>query len=318
MFNKAKKLINESKTIYIVGHANPDGDSIGSAFAMYFALKNMDKDVNVLMTKCGTRFDFLGYLNEAKKSVEVKSYDLLICVDASDTDRLDISEEDYLKAKKVLVIDHHVKKPMKADVLVIETEAPATAQIVYNLLTTQKMVIDKNIAECIYLGLLTDTGSFNYQRTTSKTMKIAAEMMDKGIDFARICKKVNDTVKESKLKLITLGIKNMEKYIDGKIRYTQVEKKDLDRLGVELEDADGVTNYLRMIDGTKVSIYVRGTGNGEYKVSMRSDGYVDISGICIGFGGGGHVRAAGFSIHKGHLKKAKEEMLKVIGDVLSK
>lgn len=318
MFDKARELINEAKTIYVVSHTNPDGDAIGSSFAIYFALKNMGKDVNVLMPKYGTRFDFLEYVTLAKKQVEVPEYDLLICTDSSDLDRLNISPEDFYKAKKVIVIDHHVTKPMDADVQVVDTEAPATAEIVYDLLMSQNIAIDKNIAQCIYLGLLTDTGSFNYQRTTGKTMRIAAEMLDKGIDFALICKKMNDTIKESKLQLITLAINNMEKYMDGKIRYTQVEKEDLDRLEVELEDADGVTNYLRMIEGTKVSIYVRGVGNGEYKVSMRSDGYVDISGICIGFGGGGHVRAAGFSINKGDLKKTKEKLLKIVGDVLLK
>lgn len=318
MYNKALKLIRESKSIYIVGHINPDGDSVGSLFAMYFALKNMGKDVNALMPAYGRRFDFLEYMTLAKKEVEVSEYDLLICVDASDVQRLDISNEDFAKAKKILVIDHHVKQPMEADALVIEIEAPATTQIIYDLLTDQNIEIDKQIAECIYLGLLTDTGSFNYQRTTGKTMRIAGEMLDKGIDFAMICKKMNDTVKESKLQLITLGINNMEKYMDGKIRYTQVEKEDLDRLGVDLEDADGVTNYLRMIEGTKVSIYVRGISDDEYKVSMRSDGIVDISGICISFGGGGHVRAAGFSIKKASLEKAKKELLRVVGDVLSK
>ncbi len=318
MFNKARKLINEASSIYIVSHINPDGDAIGSAFAMYFALKNMGKDVNVLMPKYGTRYEFLEYINLAKKEVNESEYDLLICMDASDLERLNISKEDYLKAKKVIVIDHHVKKPMDADVLVIDMEAPATAQIVYDLLMSQNIPIDKNIAECIYLGLLTDTGSFNYQRTTGKTMRIAAEMIDKGIDFALICKKMNDTIKESKLHLINLAINNMEKYMDGKIRYTQVEKSDLDRLGVELEDADGVTNYLRMIEGTKVSIYVRGIQNGEYKVSMRSDGHVDISGICIGFGGGGHIRAAGFGVKAGEIDKVKKELLEVVGDVLLK
>lgn len=318
MFNKAMKLINKAEKIYIVGHINPDGDSIGSSFAMYFALKNMGKNVDVIMPNYGTRFEFLEYVKLAKKNVEEKKYDLLICVDSSDKKRLDISAEDFNKAKKIIIIDHHVTKPMKADVLVIEVEAPATTEIIYDLLISQSMDIDKQIAECIYLGLLTDTGSFNYQRTTGKTMRIAAEMMDKGIDFGLICKRMNDTVKENKLQLITLGINNMEKYMDGKIRYTQVEKEDLDRLGVELEDADGVTNYLRMIEGTQVSIYVRGISSDEYKVSIRSDGHVDISGICISFGGGGHVRAAGFNIKKKNLKKTKEKLLKIVGDVLSK
>lgn len=318
MFDKAVELINEAKTIYIVSHINPDGDAIGSSFAMYFALKNMGKDVNVLMPKYGTRFEFLEYMRLAKEEVNLSEYDLLICMDASDLERINIPNEDYLKAKKVLVIDHHVKRPMDADVQIVDMDAPATAQITYDILTAQNISIDKNIAECIYLGLLTDTGSFNYQRTTGKTMRIAAEMLDKGIDFSLICKKMNDTVKESKLQLITLGINNMEKYMDGQVRYTQVEKSDLDRLGVELEDADGVTNYLRMIEGTRVSIYVRGIGNDEYKVSMRSDGYVDISGICIGFGGGGHIRAAGFTIRKGELENTKKELLKVVGDVLLK
>lgn len=317
MFDKAGKLIKESKTIYIATHVNPDGDAIGSAFAMYFALKNMGKDVNVLMPSYGRRFDFLNYISLSKKEVEISKYDLLICVDASDLDRINISDKDYKKAKKVMLIDHHIKRSMDADVKLVNVEAPATAEIVYDFLISQKILIDKNVAECIYLGLLTDTGSFNYQRTTGKTMRIAADMMDTGIDFGLICKKMNDTIKESKIHLITLAINNMEKYMDGKVRYTQVEKSDLDRLGVELEDADGVTNYLRMIENTKVSIYVRGTLNGEYKVSMRSDGQVDVSGICIALGGGGHLRAAGFTIYKGKLKETKEKLLKLVREVLS-
>lgn len=318
MFSKALELINESKKIYIVGHINPDGDSIGSSFAMYFALKNMGKDVDVVIPKYGTRFEFLEYIGLAKKQIDEDEYDLLICMDSSDTERLNMSKEDYLKAKKVLVIDHHVKKMMDADVFILDKAAPATAQIVYDMLKENNLTIDKDIAACIYMGILTDTGSFNYQRTTGRTMRIAAEMLDLGIDFALICKKMNDTINENKLNLIMLGINNIEKYLGGKIRYTQVEKSDLDRLGVGLEDADGVTNYLRMIDGTKVAIYVRGLGDGAYKVSMRSDGEVDISEICVSYGGNGHVRAAGFVIKNGELEKIKAEILKIVGDVLLK
>lgn len=314
-FKEAIDLIKKANNIYVVAHVNPDGDAIGSSFAMYHVAKNMGKTVHVVMPKYSEKFDFLGDMDANVSSIEEDEYDLLICTDASDLERLAISPEDYYKAAKIIVIDHHVKKSIESDVKVLDENSPATCEIIYDMLKSQNIPIDQNIAKYIYLGLLTDTGSFNYQRTTSKTYRAAAELLDTGIDFADICKRINDTMKERKLKLVALAVDKMETYCEGRIHYTQVEWYEIDELEVTEEEAsEGITNYFRMIEGTEVAIYVRGLPDGTYKASMRSNGKVDISKIAMHFNGGGHVRAAGFTAE--NMKNIKEELIEIIGDEL--
>ncbi len=312
MFEQAKKLINDSSTIYVVGHIGPDGDSIGSAFGMCLALRKMGKKSNVIMQNYSDSFSFLPGINEAVKTVEEDSYDLLICVDSSDEKRLDISLEDFNKAKKKLMIDHHKQVRSYGDVNCIDTELPAASEIVYNFLNYLSVDIDKTIGMYIYTGLMTDTGSFNYSSTKSSTLRAVANLVEIGVDFSYICDRLNHTLKEAKLKLIAKTIENMEVYFDGKFRYSYVPYSEIYKLGLDEEDAEGMTNYLRLPEGTEVAVYVRGKSDGTNKVSMRSGGKVDVSQIAIQFGGGGHVRAAGYTM-KEDIEKEKQELINIIG-----
>ena len=167
------------------------------------------------------------------------------------------------------------------------------------------------MATYIYTGIMTDTGSFNYSNTSSDTHIAAAELIKAGADHVTVCKKLNDTIKEAKLKLIAKTIENMEVYNGGKVRYSLVDYDTINSLGLDEEDAEGMTNYLRMVEGTEVGIYIRGKKNGTYKVSMRSIGNVDISKIAIANGGGGHPRAAGFTIYE-DLDGIKNKVLKAV------
>ncbi len=312
MFNEAKKLIDKSNNIYVVGHIGPDGDSIGAAFGMCLALRKMGKNANVIMQQCSDSFKFLPYINEAKKNVEEESYDLLVCVDSSSNDRLDMLKEDYDKAKSILMIDHHKKVNPYGDVNCIVEDLPAASEIVYDLLRAMEIEIDKDIGTYIYTGIMTDTGSFNYASTKPSTLIAAAYLVEIGVDFGSICDKLNHTLKEPKLKLIAKAIDNMEVYYGGKLRYSYVSYEDINRLGVEEEDAEGMTNYLRMPEGTEISVYVRGKSDGTNKVSMRSGGNVDVSKIAIHFGGGGHVRAAGYTM-RDDLEIEKQKLIEIIG-----
>ncbi len=312
MFSKAKELIDKSNSIYIVGHIGPDGDSIGSAFSMCLALRKIGKNAHVLMQQCSDSFMFLPHIKEARKTVEEESYDLLVCVDSSNNDRLDISKEDYNKAKSILMIDHHKKVNPYGDVNCIVEDLPAASEIVYNLINYLDIKIDKDIGAYIYTGLMTDTGSFNYSSTRPSTLMATAKLVEIGVDFSYICDKLNHTLKEPKLKLIAKTIDNMEVYFNGKLRYSYVPYEDIVSLGVEEEDAEGMTNYLRMPEGTEVSVYIRGKSDGTKKVSMRSGGNVDVSEIAIHFGGGGHVRAAGYTI-TGDLETEKQKLIEIIG-----
>ncbi len=317
MFEQAKKVVDKAKKIYIVGHVNPDGDSIGSCFATYYIMKKLGKDVNVLIRQRSDVFDFLPGIDSAVSSVKEDKYDLLISLDSSSKDRLDLSIEDYNKAKTVLMLDHHKKSEPFGDVNCIKDHYPAASQIVYEFMEYLGVELDQEIATYIYTGIMTDTGSFNYSSTTSKTLEIASKLVGTGIDFSEICKKLNHTLKEGKLRLIAKTIDRMEVYFDAKVRYSYIDYDTIASLGLDDEDAEGMTNYLLTPRGTEVAVYVREKSDGTNKVSMRSAGNVNVANIAIAFGGGGHTRAAGYSMQDENTEKEKKELLKAIEVVLN-
>jgi len=162
------------------------------------------------------------------------------------------------------------------------------------------------------MGILTDTGSFNYQSTTPTTHRIIANLLETGIDFSYICKMVNDTMKEERLKLVSYVINNMKTYKEGKIKYVKVTNEVIESLGLDEEDAEGMVNYLRCVKGVDIAIYARGLKDGTYRVSMRSNGDVDISNAAIKLGGGGHKNASGFTVNE-EIDNVKDEIIEIVG-----
>lgn len=317
MFEQAKKLVENSNNIYLVAHKNPDGDAIGSTFGMKKILEKMGKKATVVMSSYSDIFKFLPDIDSAVKFIEDKEYDLLIALDSSDIDRLDIDKGDIKKANSILMIDHHKKSAPFGDINCIKDTAPAASELVYEFMLELGVLLDQDIATYIYSGIMTDTGSFNYSTTTKKTMQIASELVDTGIDFSYICKRLNHTMKEGKLKLISKAIEKMEVYFNGKLRYTYIDYDTISAFGLNDEDAEGATNYLLMPEGTEVAVYVRQKSDMTYKVSMRSAGKVSVADIAISSGGGGHTRAAGYNIPEDiELEKAKKELIKKIEAVI--
>lgn len=317
MFSEGKKLIEDANSIYITAHVNPDGDAIGSTYAMYFALKKLGKDVHVIMPAYSDNFSFLPNIDVCEKDIEVESYDLLIAMDSSDYSRIAVSKEKYDRARKVLMIDHHQISNPYGDVRYINPDISSTSELVYDIITYFGIEIDSVMASYIYMGIMTDTGSFNYSNTTAKTHMTVADLLNKGAKSTYICKMLNDTIKEEKLLLLKKTIENMEVYFDSKVRYSYVDYSTINSLGLDEEDAEGMTNYLRMVKGTEVAIYVRGKSDGTCKVSMRSAGNVDVSKLAIMFNGGGHPRAAGYSIKdKNDVEIAKKQLLDAIEAVI--
>ncbi len=315
MFEEAKKIVENSNLVYVVAHINPDGDAIGSTFAIYFALKQLGKDVHVVMPSYSSAFEFLPGVETSVKSIDVDSYDLLIALDSSDHTRLAISEEEFEKAKKIIMLDHHIMSKPYGDFRYINDKKSSASEIAYMFIKSLNVKFDENISTLLYAGIMTDTGSFNYSNTSSETHRVVADLIDNGAKSVEVCKKLNDTMKEAKLKLIAKTIDNMEVYYDGKLRYSYVSYEDIEKLGLDDEESEGMTNYLRSVEGTEVAVYVRGKSDGTRKVSMRSAGNVDISKIAIGFGGGGHVRASGYTMY-GDINEEKEKLIKVIGEML--
>ena len=309
-----KRHILEAKTIALAAHVHADGDAVGSVGAMYHFLKEIRKEVYMVLPNLEDNFCFLPGIEERVDTVPLNEYDLLICLDTSNEERLNISLEDKAKAKNKIVIDHHRNNVVEADVKHVNEEAPANCEIIYDLIAYMGHDISKNIAEYIYMGLMTDTGSFNFERTSSKTHCIAGKMIDAGADTVRICKVLNHTYSEAKMKLLSQVIESMETYFDGKLRIGITEKQTLESLNAKDQDVQSIVNFLNGIAGTVVAIYIRALKEGGYKVSIRAADPIDASELCLAFGGGGHKRAAGFSTDD--LEGTKIKLIKILERLL--
>jgi len=290
-----KSYLDAANTICLVAHIHPDGDAIGSVGAMYHFLKEIGKEVYMILPDLQETFNFLPNIHERIEAVPFDTYDLLICLDTSNTERLSITPEDMAKAKNVIVIDHHRNNTIQADISIIDENSPATCEIMYDIIKNMGYNISKDIAEYMYMGIMTDTGSFNYERTSPKTYKIAGELIELGADYVRTCKILNHTCSEAKMRLIADVITNMESYLDGKLRIGVIEKSTIDSVDASDEDASNLVDYLRCIKNTIVAVYFRALDENNYKVSVRAEEPIDASELSIIFGGGGHKRAAGFS-----------------------
>lgn len=282
------------RTVAIAGHVRPDGDCVGSCLAVYNYIQEQHKDVEVqvYLEPIAPVFQFLKGADDILSSwEEERVYDLFIALDSSDKERLGQSVRYFDAAKKTLCIDHHISNQGYAQKNYIVPEASSTSELVYGVL--EENSISKEIAEAIYLGIVHDTGVFQYSCTSPATMEIAGKLMGTGIDFTRI---IDDTFyKKTYVQNQILGRALLESImlLDGKCIVSRVMQKDMKFYGVTPKDLDGIVSQLRVTAGVEVAIFLYEVESHEYKVSMRSNGPVDVSRIASFFGGGGHIKAAG-------------------------
>lgn len=288
-----EKLLS-AKKVAITGHVNPDGDCIGSVLAIYNYISTVYPEIKLsaYLEEFSDKFMFLKNSENIKQSVEEdEEFDLLICVDSADIQRFGFSEVLLQKSKESINIDHHVTNTKFTDETCLEADASSTAEVIYTLLNKEK--IDKAVAECLYTGMVHDTGVFRYSCTSPKTMRIAADLMEKGIDYTTI---VDESFYEkSYLQNQILGRTLLESILilDGKCIFSYVNRKMMNFYEVTKKDLDGIIEQLRQTRGVEVAIFLYEVETQKYKVSLRSKTKVDVSKIAAFFGGGGHVRAAG-------------------------
>lgn len=296
--NNIASELNHVKTVAIAGHIRPDGDCVGSSMGMYLYIKKNFPhitDVDVYLEEIPNSYRFLQGTDEIHHTCDKNmEYDLFISLDCGDKGRLGDAAVYFETAKRRMCIDHHISNSGFADVDYIVPEASSTSELVYDVLDKDK--ITKEIAEALYMGIAHDTGVFQYSCTSPKTMRAAADLMDKGIDFSGI---LDDTYfKKSYVQNQILGRALLESImvLNGQCIISAIRQKDMVFYGVEPKDLDGIVSQLRNTKGVEVAIFIYETGIQEFKVSMRSNGIVDVSKIGAYFGGGGHVRAAGCTL----------------------
>lgn len=302
-----KEEINEAQSIVILTHDVPDGDAIGSSLATYLGLKQLGKDVDVIIPKYSKTFEFLPSVNEIKNEGRMENYDLAIALDCGDIKRLNGFSNYFEYANCKISIDHHEVNTMFADYNFVDPTAPACCQILITVLKALNIEITKDIGTCLLTGIITDTGGFQYQSVKAETFEFAGELLGKGVNVSDIYKKVLQTISKEKFELKKIAMNRIELFENGKIAFTYITKKDEET--TKSEDHEGIVEIGRTIEGVEVSVFLRETDDNNYKISLRSNNYINVSDICLLFNGGGHIRAAGGTITGISFEKAKEKII---------
>lgn len=302
-----KSAIDNANNIVVFAHEKPDGDAIGSSLAFYMALKNINKNVELVIPNFPDSYKFLPCSNEAKVEPSLDKYDLAIALDCGDIKRLDDPKETFEKSEVRVNIDHHTSNVMFGDLNFVNPVSPACAQIITTMFKYFKYDITIDIATCLITGIITDTGGFKYDGVTSETFEIASEFLGMGVKISKLYKEALSNISRGKFEARKLAANRIEFLEDGKITYTYMTKKDMQDLGIDQNDLDGIVENGRDIQGVEISIFLYETDKG-FKASLRSNNYVNVSDICLLFNGGGHIKAAGCTLPYS-LEESKERIL---------
>ena len=318
-FQEIGRVLREYQRFAVLSHVRPDGDALGSQLAMGLALKQLGKDVSI-WNEDGM-LDKYSFIPRAellsKPPAEPQDFEVLVALDTAIQNRLGKAGEAVRSAKVCINIDHHPSNPGYGDYVYIDADAPATGQILFELIKSEGLPFDRDIAENLYVAISTDTGSFQYPNTTARTFQIAAELVEAGIDIGRVSQQLYESYPRRRVELLRELLGTMRFAAGDKVAMFSLGMQTASRLGVLPEDNEGLIDHLRAIRGVIVAIFFEELPDGKVRVSMRSkDEAADVCAICKQFGGGGHKLAAGERV-KGTLHEVEERVLAAVCDVIS-
>lgn len=286
-------------SVAIAGHVKPDGDCVGSALAVYNYIRDYFPQITVdlFLEPIPNIFKFLSHAQDINSAYnKTGAYDLFIALDCGDERRLGQAAAYFQSAKKTFCIDHHISNDSFADVNYIFPKASSTCELVFELMEEER--ITKEIAECIYVGLVHDTGVFQYSCTSAKTMNIAGRLMEKGINFPEIVDKTYYEKTYEQNRILGQALIDSRRYLDGRCIATVVTLEEMERYQVEPKHLEGIVQQLRSTKGVEVAIFIYENADHTFKVSMRSGDRVNVAKLLMRYGGGGHERAAGATMEQ--------------------
>lgn len=294
---KLDEVLAGVNTVAISGHVRPDGDCVGSCLATYNYIKAYYPKVSVdlYLEPIPNIFKFLQYSKEIMQTPqEDKVYDLFIVQDCGDAGRLGDFYPMYEKAKRTVCIDHHVSNASFADENYIFPEASSTSELIAELMDREK--ITKEIAECIYVGIVHDTGVFQYSCTSAKTMEIAGFLMERGIDYSKIVDETFYTKTFEQNQILGQALLKSQLFLDGKVIASVITNQEMEQFHVLPKHLDGIVNQLRVTKDVEIAVFLYQTGSNSFKVSTRCNSDFDLAELAVVFQGGGHKKAAGFTM----------------------
>ncbi len=286
-----------AKRIGISGHIRPDGDCVGSCMGLYLYLKKElpEASVQVFLEQPPENLAAVPGFAEINSCFGTQElFDVFFALDVN-AERLGGAQTYFETASRKINIDHHISNAAGCgDVNFIDPKASSASELVYRLIPAQRL--NRDIAQALYIGIIHDTGVFQYSNTSPETLRAGAELISYGFDFNRL---IDETFYEKtylQTQLLGRALLESIRFMDGMCAVSVVSRKMLDFYEAKPSDLDGIVNQLRNIKGVECAIFLYETGEQEFKVSMRSNGKVDVAAVASMFGGGGHVRAAGCTV----------------------
>jgi len=310
MLSQVVQLIEQKQRFMITSHIRPDGDGLGSGLALYWMLQALGKDAEVVLRdRVPPAYQVLpGSEKVIVRDDVTEPYDAAFIIECSDVERPGLPS---LKNQFVVNIDHHSTTDAFGSVNWIDSTAAAVGEMIYNLCKALGVEVTKEIAECIYTALLTDTGSFHFSNTTERTLKIASELVRRGVEPARISQALFYSNPFAKVKLLGLVLSNIERDDSGKIAWITMDRETLYDADADDEDADGIVNHALSVAEVEAVAFFKELAPGSYRISLRSKGKTNVAKVAESFGGGGHKNAAGCRV-EGEFLDVKRRVIEAL------
>ncbi len=311
---EAARALKGARSVLIVSHINPDGDTLGCQLALGLALMQSDKKVHLLcQDPVPTRYQFLQGSELVVSTTHEKS-DIAVAVDCGSINQLGTIKTHFLACKQSIQVDHHDFGDAFGKIQVLDPEASAVGEIVYELINALNLKITPAIASCLLTSIIVDTGSFRFSNIRAKTFDICSKLIRKGVDVQHLIEEAYWVKSRAMALLSSHAIVRAKFSKDGAIAWSIVRQKDILKYSAALHDADSVADDLRSIQGVKIAALFRETGIGNYRISLRSQKGIHVAEVAKKFGGGGHFNAAGCSIPKSEAEIKK--LLKALSELV--
>ena len=310
--------LRASQRIAVLSHVRPDGDALGSQLALGISLRQLGKEV-ALWNEDGmlAKYGFMPCAELlARPPAEPQPFDLGVALDTAVQNRLGLAFQ-AVRAQRWINIDHHPTNPRYGDLNYIDATAPATGQILFELLLREQLPLNADIAENLFVAISTDTGSFQYPNTTARTFEIGAELLKLGVNVGRVSQLLYESYPRRRVELLRELLGTMRFEAGGQVASFSLSLQTASDLGVKPEDNEGLIDHLRAVQGVVVAVFFEELLEGKVRVSMRSKTEAaDVAAICQRFGGGGHKLAAGARV-RGTLAEVEPRIMEAICDVIN-
>jgi phosphoesterase RecJ-like protein len=310
------EVIRSNSSFIITTHEGPDGDAIGSSLALASFLRKIGKDVTVhLQDPVPELYAFLPGADTILPNIPDKQYDVAFVLDIGERKRAGVKFCDFSRITTTINLDHHLSCSNFGDFNLIDTQAAATGILVYRIATAFGYRFDIDTTLCIYVSIITDTGSFRYSNANREAFTVAGEMIENGVNAWDVAEKLYENQPQKRLELLTKCLPTLEVFKGGQAASVTVTSDMYAACGATAELTDGFVNYPRSIRGVEVAIFFRQLEENKYKVGFRSKGKVNVAAFSAALGGGGHHNAAGCTM-EGSLDAVKATVYKIVADSL--